>query len=50
VGGARNMGKGEFSIDTLETIWGEILCENKKITEQMINEMMRESKEKETVP
>jgi hypothetical protein len=46
---AKLSGKGEFSIDTLEAVWGEILSENKKITEQMINEMVLESKEKDLI-
>ncbi|MDR3301234.1 MAG: hypothetical protein LBT01_01710 [Spirochaetaceae bacterium] len=36
---AKLAGRGEFSIDTIEEIWGDILHSNKKVTEELVNEV-----------
>jgi hypothetical protein len=42
-------GRGEFGIDTIEEIWGDILQSNKKVTEELINEVANGITEKELV-
>jgi hypothetical protein len=46
---AKLAGRGEFSIDTIEEIRGDILHSNKKVTEELINEMSNGITEKELV-
>jgi hypothetical protein len=36
---AKLAGRGKFSIDTIEEIRGDILHSNKKVTEELINEV-----------
>jgi hypothetical protein len=46
---AKLAGHGEFSIDTIEEIWGDILDSNKKVTEVLINEVSNGITEKELI-
>jgi hypothetical protein len=46
---AKLAGCGEFSIDTIEKIWGDILDSNKKVTEELMNEVANGITEKELV-
>jgi hypothetical protein len=46
---AKVEGKGEFSIDTIEDIWGDILKRNDEITEGVMREIGKEIREEETI-
>jgi hypothetical protein len=46
---AKLAGRGEFSINTIEEIWGDILDSNKKVTEELINEASNGITEKELI-
>jgi hypothetical protein len=46
---AKLAGRGEFSINTIEEIRGDILHSNKKVTEELINEVSNGITEKELI-
>jgi hypothetical protein len=46
---AKMAGRGEFSIDTVESIWGDILHGNEKVTEELMNEVVEEITEKQLI-